>query len=222
MKHMLKQIETLKKKTLSLAAIVEECVAKAVRAIEKRDKKLAQEVLESGVVIDQMEVDVEEECLMILALYQPVAIDLRFVVAVFKLNTDLERISDLADNIAERAIFLAYQEEYEIPFDFKSMTEKTISMLKKSLDSLVNMDVKLAYTVIAMDDEVDAINRDMYIRVHEGIQNNPNSSEILIHLLCVSRHLERIADHATNIAEDVIYMIEGEIIRHKTENYIVK
>lgn len=217
--HLERELDRLKKKILALGAIVEERVRMAIKAMETRDRDLAKKVIESDDEIDQIEVDVEEGCLKILALYQPVAIDLRFIVAVIKINNDLERIGDIAVNIAERAAFLATQGKLDIPFDFAGMAEKTQSMLKKSLDSLVNMDADLAWEVGAADDEVDAINRDMYLQVQDGIRKNIDRMECLIHLLQASRHLERIADHATNIAEDVIYMINGEIVRHHAEDY---
>jgi phosphate transport system protein len=217
--HFDRELERLKKKILALGAIVEERVRMAIKAMETRDRELAEKVIEADDEIDQIEVDVEEECLKILALYQPVAIDLRFIVAVIKINNDLERIGDIAVNIAERAAFLATQGKLDIPFDFAGMAEKTQSMLKKSLDALVNMDSNLAWEVGAADDEVDAINREMYLQVQEGIRKNIDRMECLIHLLQASRHLERIADHATNIAEDVIYMINGEIVRHHAEDY---
>jgi phosphate transport system protein len=166
-----------------------------------------------------MEVDVEEECLKILALHQPVAIDLRFIVTALKINNDLERIGDLAVNIAERSEFLAGQEPISVPFDFEAMAEKTQWMVTESLDSLVDMDCKRAYQVCAADDEVDALNRKMYKQVEASIIAHPRWTRCLFHLLSVSRHLERIADHATNIAEDVIYMVEGKIVRHKAEDY---
>jgi phosphate transport system protein len=217
--HLERELDRLKKKILALGAIVEERVRMAIKAMETRDRELAKKVIEADDEIDQIEVDVEEGCLKILALYQPVAIDLRFIVAVIKINNDLERIGDIAVNIAERAAFLATQVKVDIPFDFAGMAEKTQSMLKKSLDSLVNMDADLAWEVGAADDEVDAINRDMYLQVQDGIRKNIERMECLIHLLQASRHLERIADHATNIAEDVIYMINGEIVRHRAEDY---
>ena len=217
--HLERELDRLKKKILALGAIVEERVRMAIKAVETRDRELAKKVIEADDEIDQIEVDVEEGCLKILALYQPVAIDLRFIVAVIKINNDLERIGDIAVNIAERAAFLATQGKVDIPFDFAGMAEKTQSMLKKSLDSLVNMDADLAWEVGAADDEVDAINRDMYLQVQDGIRKDIDRMECLIHLLQASRHLERIADHATNIAEDVIYMINGEIVRHHAEDY---
>ncbi len=217
--HLHGAIESLKKKLLSLSAIVEESVHKAAVALRDRNTGLAQSVIDSDIDIDHMEVDIEEECQKILALHQPVAHDLRFIIAVLKINNELERIGDLAVNIAERSVYLAQQEKIDIPFDFPGMSAKAQSMLRMSLDALVNQDVKLAYKVCAADDEVDAINTDMYYQVQEGIRKHPEHMESLIHLLSVSRHLERVADQATNIAEDVIYLIQGEIVRHRTEKY---
>ena len=219
--HFIKEIEKLKTQILALSAVVEEDLRRAVRSIEDRDAGLAEKVIEVDSEIDRQEVDVEEECLKILTLYQPVATDLRFVIAVLKINSDLERIGDLAVNIAERAIFLSTMPPSEVPLDFTRMMEKVQDMVKKSLDALVRLDGALAREVCADDDAVDNMNREMYDLVKEGIRRNPTKENInvMIHLLSVSRHLERIADHATNIAEDLIYMIEGEIVRHRTEDY---
>ena len=217
--HMKREIGKLKKMLLSLCRVVEERLKQAVRSIKERNANLARKVIEADMEIDHIEVDVEEECLKILALYQPVAVDLRFIVTALKINNDLERIGDLAVNIAEHSQFLAAQPRIDVPFDFDAMAEKTQSMLRRSLDALVNMDRKLAHEVCAADDEVDAMNRQMYQILQDGIRANPTQMESLIHLLSASRHLERIADHATNIAEDVIYMVEGEIVRHRTEEY---
>lgn len=217
--HFQREIDKLKKMVLSLGADVEDNVHKAVQALQNRDTALAEKIIASDEAVDRFEVYLEEECLKILALHQPVAIDLRFVIAVLKINNDLERIGDLAVNIAERAAFLATQEPVDIPFDFAGMSDKTKLMLRKSLDALVNMDAQMAWDVCAMDDEVDAINREMYNQVQEGIRQHPEKMNSLIHLLSTSRHLERIADCATNIAEDVIYMIAGEIVRHKAEDF---
>jgi phosphate transport system protein len=157
--------------------------------------------------------------LKILALHQPVAIDLRFIVAVLKINNDLERIGDLAVNIAERAIFLAGRPKINISIELIDMAHHAQSMLKKSLDALINHDAELAHKVCASDDTIDQMNRQMYLNVQEAILKNPEQISALIHLLSASRHLERVADHTTNIAEDVIYMVEGQIMRHKTEEY---
>jgi phosphate transport system protein len=212
--HLQREIDRLKRKILALGALVEDDLRQAVKALGERDDKLARRVVETDIEIDNMEVDVEEDCLKILALHQPVAIDLRFIIAVLKINNDLERIGDLSANIAERAASISKQEPVESPYDFPEMSQKVQAMLHTALDSLVNLDSKLAHTVLAADDEVDAINRSMYERVQQHIRRSPDKMDTLIQMLAVSRNLERIADHTTNIAEDVIYMIDGEIIRH--------
>jgi len=217
--HLKKEIDNLKKELLTLCGMVEDSFWQAVKSIKTRDVKLAEKVINSDIEIDQMEVKVEENCLKILALHQPVAIDLRFIITALKINNDLERIGDLAVNIAERSQFLSAQKQLDMLFDFEVMAEKTQAMVKKSIDALVNIDCNLASEVCQADDEVDAINHQMYEQVKAQIKQTPENIETLIHLLSVSRHLERIADHATNIAEDVIYMVKGEIVRHKTENY---
>jgi phosphate transport system protein len=218
-KHLQREIENLKKKILDLGAKIEAVVHEAIRSIEERDAVLAQKIIDEDIEIDHTEVEVEEDCLKILALYQPVAIDLRFIVAILKINSDLERIGDLGVNIAERSVFLASVPQVNASLDFARMSKKAESMLNRCLDALVNMSSELANEVCADDDEVDAMNRQMYLKIQEAIQEYPDQVSSLIHLLSVSRHLERIADHATNIAEDVIYMIEGQIVRHKTEDY---
>jgi phosphate transport system protein len=210
-----REIDRLKKEILVLSAIVEESVQNAVRSIASRDSKMAQKVIEADAEIDQMEVDLEESCLKVLALHQPVAIDLRFIVAVLKINNDLERIGDLAVNIAQRAGFLAVRPKVNIRLNLTEMAEKVQAMLHKSLDALINMDPVLAKSVCASDDAIDEMHEDMYKVVEDAIREKPEEIDTLIQLLSVSRQLERIADHATNIAEDVIYMVTGVISRHR-------
>ena len=219
--HMNKEVDRLKRQLMDLCGKAVESFQEAVKSINTRDGNLARKVIAEDVIIDRMEVEVEEECLKVLALYQPVAIDLRFIVTALKMNNDLERIGDLAVDIAEHSEFLAKQEAMDIPFDFENMAQKAHAMLAKSLDSLVQMDCELAREVLAADDEVDEMNRRMYRLVKEEATRQSDNIEVMIHMLSVARHLERIADHATNIAEDVIYMVEGEIVRHKSENYSV-
>ncbi|PWB70042.1 phosphate transport system regulatory protein PhoU [candidate division GN15 bacterium] len=216
--HLQREIEQLKKKILSLGASVEGSVRKAVSSVQQRDTALAERVIAGDVEIDQLEVDLEEDCLKILALHQPVAIDLRFIVAVLKINNDLERIGDLATNISERAVFLASRQQITTPYDLSAIAEKAQVMVRRSLDSLVNLDASLARDVCRMDDDVDALNREAFERAKNAIQRHPEQVDILIAYLSVSRYLERIADHATNIAEDVIYMTEGVIARHRAES----
>ena len=218
-KHFGREIERLKEQLFTLCTYVEEAVQNAARAIKHRDADLGRTVIEQDDRIDKEEVNVEEECLKILALHQPVAQDLRLVVAILKINNDLERIGDLAVNIAERAIFLADQRETPYPMDFITMGKKARAMLRSSIDALANEDLEGARAVCAADDEVDAMNREMYHIVEDGILEDPTQIKPLLHMLSASRHIERIADLATNIAEDVIYMIQGQIVRHRIEDY---
>jgi phosphate transport system protein len=213
-RHLQREIENLKRMILALSAIVEESVRQAVSAVETRDPQLAADVLAKDHQIDRMEMEVEEECLKILALYQPVAGDLRLIIAVLKINNDLERIGDLGVNLAERAVYLAERPPVGIPFDFAEICHRSLDMLRQSLDALMTRDAKLAYGVLSADDEVDAINREMYGKITQAIHSDPQRTDCMLSYLSATRGLERIADYATNIAEDVIYMIDGEIVRH--------
>lgn len=217
--HFIKEVDYLKDMILRLSGQVEALLEMAVQSVMSRDAAMATKVLDTDREIDLAEIDVEEECLKILALYQPVAHDLRFIIAVLKINNDLERIGDLAVNIAERAIFLAGQTMPSTDFDFPHMADMAKTMLRESLDALLKQNVRLAIHVRESDDEVDQLNRDMYEQIKESIRREPQHLDALIHLLSISRHLERVADHATNIAEDVIYMIKGEIVRHRFQRY---
>jgi phosphate transport system protein len=214
-RHFQREIERLKKNILALGAVIEDRVGMAIKAIQNHDAELAAQVIDLDREVDSKEVEIEEECLKILALYQPVAIDLRFIVTVIKINIELERIGDQTVNIAERIVNIARRNAVEAGFDYSIMAEKTRAMLKMSLDSLVNWNLELAVKVCSLDDEVDEIKRQIYDKVKEAIKEHPQNVGYLINLLLISRHLERIADHATNIAQDVIYLIEGKIHRHR-------
>jgi phosphate transport system protein len=213
-KHLQKELEKLKKAILSLGAMVEERVRMAIKSIDSRDAALATDLIKKDYEIDEFEVEVEEECLKVLALHQPVAVDLRFLVAVIKINNDLERIGDEAVNIAKRVAYMAKREKVGVTFNYTEMTDKTETMLTQSLDALVNLDLDVAFKVLTLDDEVDDLHRKMYDQVKDVMHEQPHQVGYLMNFLLISRHLERIADHATNIAEEVIYMIEGEIVRH--------
>lgn len=209
-----REVEKVKSELLLLSAQVERSIVQAMEALEKRDRALAIEVIERDEEIDQAEVDLEEECLKILALHQPVASDLRFMVAVLKINNDVERIGDLAVSIAEHAVFQIDRGCVEIPFPYREMASKARWMVNTALDAFVKLSPTLAQQVRDADDEVDAINRDMYDKVVAKVRQHPDKAEALINLIGLSRALERMADQATNIAEDVIYLVEGEIVRH--------
>lgn len=209
-------------KLLHLGAMAETAIDKAEFAFTNLDVALAREVIASDHLSDLKEVEIEEDCLKILALHTPVATDLRFVVATLKINNDLERVCDLAVNIAERVVFLGSRPPVKAPADFGPMWALCLKMVNDCLESFVEGDTQLAKAVCEQDDEVDAINRKVYQLVYDEIKRDPEKTEALIHYLSISKHLERVADYATNIAEDVIYMVEGEIIRHKPELYHLK
>jgi phosphate transport system protein len=213
-KRLQRELDNLKKMILSLGAMVEERVRMAVKAIESRDADLAAEIIRTDHEIDENEVEIEEECLKVLALHQPVAVDLRFIVAVIKINNDLERVADEASNIAKCVQFIAHEERVKVPFDYNMMAQKAEFMVKMSLDALVNLDEDLALRVLTLDDEVDQMNGETHRQIKGALAGQPARAQYLINFLLISRYLERIADHATNLAEEVIYMIEGEIVRH--------
>jgi len=217
-RHIEHQIQQLKQLILRFGTIVEESINRSNIALFKKDVALARRVMDNDSEIDRMEVEVEEECLKILALYQPVAADLRFVVAVLKINNDLERIGDLARNIAKRVAQLENTGPYELPHEIPLMAKQAEEMVKKSLDAVVNGDPDLARLIREEDDVVDAGRQTVRKLMMEQIKQNPESVESLLRINSVSKHLERIADMATNIAEDVIYMVEGEIVRHRQDS----
>lgn len=218
-KHLQIEIRRLKKRILTIGVTVVEAIQKALTALHERREEIAREVIEGDRRIDRAEVEVEEECLKILALHQPVAEDLRFIAAVMKINNDLERMGDEAVNIAEHAAFLASTAPIPVPTQLKDMTEATMLMVRDSLDAFVNSDSRASRQVCARDDEVDQYNREIINIIWKMMEQDPKTIGRATHLFSVSRHLERIADHATNIAEDVVYMVEGKIIRHRAEFY---
>ncbi len=217
-KHLRRAIHTMMNRLIAMSARVEENVRLAVRAVEERDEGLAQKALAMDAEIDQMEIDIEEECLQILALHQPVAIDLRYIVASLKINNDLERIGDLALDIAKHASILIPAPVTVKKFKFCDLYEAVQGMLRDSLDSVVNLDPEKAFAVMRADDLVDEMNRGMCSAVLLEIKDDPENAEILIQNMHISRRLERIADLATNIAEDLIYLTRGEIVRHGNVN----
>lgn len=217
-KHVARQVEQLKQKILYVGSMVEGALAQAVLALISRDDAIARTVIDEDDDIDRLEVDVEEDCLKVLALYQPVAVDLRFVVAVLKINNDLERMGDLAKNIAKKTIYLARHEPLDLPIDFRGMAAQAQSMVRASLDALVNGDVQLAARVRHDDDELDTMRSRIHDVVRSEIRKQPDRVEYLLKLYSVAKHLERVGDMATNIAEEVIYMVEGEIVRHQHDD----
>ena len=214
-RHIEHQIAQLKDSILRFGTIVEEAISRSNTALFKQDVELAQKVMANDGEIDRLKVELEEECLKILALYQPVAADLRFVVAVLKINNDLERIGDLASNIAKTVSQLTTSGPFNLPEEISIMAKQAEEMVKNSLDAVVQADPDLARQVRDDDDVVDAGRQAVRTLVMQQIKKNPEKVESLLQINSVSKHLERIADMATNISEDVIYMVEGEIVRHR-------
>lgn len=218
-KRFKEELVELKKCVLKMGNLVETAISNSIKALLERDEKLAEEVINADDDINRAEIVIDEKCLDLLALHQPVAVDLRFIAAVMKINGELERMGDLAVNVAERAKYLATQPELKVSLDFTKMMEFTQKMVRESLDALINKDPKLARRICMEDDIVDDLNRQMFIELIKCMKENPETIERSTHLMLVSRHLERIADQATNIAEDVVYMVEGKIIKHHAEEY---
>ncbi|MCL4161600.1 UNVERIFIED_CONTAM: hypothetical protein GTU68_064423 [Idotea baltica] len=203
---------------MALFGIVEQMIDKAVRALCEQKVELADEVIATDHDVNQTEVEIEEDCLKILALHQPVAADLRRVASVFKINSDIERIADLACNIAERARCMHQHPYFPIPDELPVMAKQACKMVRMALDSFVEGDVRLAKKVIQMDAAVDGANLSVIEELQELMKQDSGLVEAALHCFSASRHLERIADHAENIAEDVIYFVDGEIIRHRHEH----
>jgi phosphate transport system protein len=207
-------MDRLNQHLVAIAKRVEEQVNTAFNAVVQLDVASARRVIKGDAEVDNVEVQMEEECLKLLALYQPVANDLRLIVAVLKINNDLERIGDHAKNMAEVVLHMAEGEPLKIPDRMISIFEKTKLMLRKALLAFVELDLKLAEAVLSMDDEVDALCKSELPLQVELMKHEPNHVEQRIMLLSVCRQLERIGDHASNIAEDIVYLLSGEIIRH--------
>ena len=213
--HLIRDLESLKKELLQLGNLVESAINSAILALHNRETVLADRVLQIELEINEKEVQIEEECLKMPALHQPVAVDLRFIVAVLKVDNDLERMGDFAKNIAKRALVLANLNPVPISSEFVTeLPDLVRTMVRKSLDALVTLDVELARNVIRMDKRVDEINAKMYTEVQQMIEQDVSRTEVALNLLSCSRHMERIADLSTNIAEDVLFMVEGKVIRH--------
>ncbi len=215
--HLRRDLDRLKRKILSFGAAVEENAQLAVKALRDFDTDAAQRVIDRDDAINQEEVEIEDECLKILALHQPVAVDLRFVVTVLKVNTDLERIADFSVNVAKRARRLAGLPRITLPKELVVIAEKAMSMVNSALDCLVEQDADLAREVCLADDEVDDLQRKLHDIVEREIRANPESISQWMQVFSTIRYFERMGDLATNIAEDVIYLVEGEVIRHKEQ-----
>jgi len=215
--HFQRELETLKENLLKMATIVEEVLRDAIQSLVKRDSDLAKKTMEREDQINLMENTIDEMCLKLLALRQPMAVDLRFITSAMKIITDLERMGDQAVNICERVFSLNQEPQLKPYIDIPRMAEIAQSMVKDVLDAFVNRDSKLARSVCERDDLVDGLNDQVFRELLTYMISDPKTITRAVHLMIVCRCLERIADHATNIAEDVIFMVDALVIKHHAD-----
>ena len=213
-RHFDEELKLLKNKLLEMAGAVEQAIYHSVKSLVNREEKLANDVIQNDRKINDLELEVEDLCLKLLALHQPMAVDLRFIAAAMKINNDLERMGDQAVNIAERATDLLTQPPLKPLTDIPRMAEEAQKMVKDSIDAFVNGDAARAQEICRRDSVVDSLNDQVFRELLTYMLASPNNIERALDLVLVSRHLERIADHATNIAEEVIYIVEGKVIKH--------
>ena len=216
-KHLERDLDDLQKNILGLASLVEKALSQSITALRDRNPDIARSVIQGDVQIDKEENQINEDCLKILALHQPVAGDLRRCTAAMMIITDLERMGDLAEEISERAIQLCNPPLFPIPEGLQRMADMTTIMVRQSLDAFVNLDVKQALMVVRMDDEVDRYNNQIIQEIIKLMTESSLNIQHGLSMFSAVRHIERIADHATNIAEDVVYLVEGEIVRHRVQ-----
>jgi phosphate transport system protein len=213
-RHFDDELKSLKEKILRMGGLAEEQVQGALRALLERDSDLARKVIENDHRVNSMDVEVDEDCLRLLALQQPTARDLRFITTAMKISTELERISDLAENICERAVELNEEPQLKPYIDIPRMANWSLRMVKEALDAFVNNDAELARKVCRDDDFVDDLTHQLFRELLSFMLENPQTITRAIRITFIAKYLERIADHATNVAELVVYMVEGKIIRH--------
>ncbi len=213
-RHFHEELEALKQTLLAMGGVVEDQIRRVMRALLERDDALAQEVIDRDRQVNAYDVEVDEQCVGLLALHQPTAGDLRFITTAMKIVTDLERIGDQAVNIAQRVLELNREPQLKPYIDLPRMAEKAQRMVKESLDAFVARDTELARRVCGEDGEVDAFKEQIFRELLTFMMEDARTIPRAIRLILVSRFLERVADHATNIAEMVVYMVEGKMVRH--------
>ena len=213
-RHFDKEQKTVKEKILRMGAMVEEQIANAIKALVERNPDLARQVIASDHNVNALDVEIDEDCLRLIALYQPMAIDLRFLTTAMKIATELERMSDLAENICERAIELNEEPQLKPYIDIPRMGDHAQRMVKEALDSFVNRDSRLARKVCNDDDFMDDLTHQIFRELLSFMIEDPHTISRAVRITFISKYLERVADHATNVAELVVYLVEGKIIRH--------
>jgi phosphate transport system protein len=220
-RHFDRELENLKQDLLRMAALAETAVGKSVESVTNRDSDRAREVIIDDITLNRMELAIEEQAFKLLALRQPVATDLRLTVAAMRIATELERIGDQAVNIAERALELNSRPPLELPIDIKLMADMALGMVRTSIDAFVNQDPKLALQVCQRDVEVDILDDEYIQKLLDSMIKESRWVTRLHHFIIVVRNLERIADLATNIAEDIVFIVEGRVIKHRCEDWMM-
>jgi phosphate transport system protein len=215
-RHLDQDLHRVRQSLLRMGGMVEGMVAQATQSLLDRNNRLSTEVIEGDRDVDQLEIEIDDMCHLILGTKQPTAVDLRFLVAVMKINSDLERIGDSAVNIAQSVLQLNDQPPLKPYIDLPQLSELVQTMVRKALDAFVRRDARLATEVCESDDAVDGLYKQLFRELLTYMIEDPKTVSRALHLLLISRNMERIADHATNIAEDVIYYVEGRDIRHST------
>ena len=213
-RHFDEVLEQLKEKLLKMSSLVEQSIGSSIKALSERNSELAYKVIKADDAVNMLEIEIDDLCLKLLALYQPTAGDLRFITSTMKINSDLERIGDLAVNISERTLDLIKVPPLKLKIDIPKMAVAAQAMLKDSLNAFVNKDSKLAYEVCKRDDEVDDLNHEIFMALLSCKSEELTPVERVIDLVLVAKNLERVADHSTNICEDIIYMVDGKVIKH--------
>jgi len=216
-RHFDEDLRALKSKLLTMGGLVEDQIVSALRSLVERDSDLARKVIERDREVNALDVFIDQKCLNLLALHQPAASDLRFITTAMKISTELERMSDLAENVAERAIELNEEPQLKPYIDIPRMANWTLRMVKESLDAFVNQDADLARKVCADDDFVDDLTEQLFRELVSFMLENPSNITRAIRLTFIGKYFERIGDHATNVAELVVYLVEGTIIRHSAD-----
>ena len=217
LRHFDQELEQLKSKLLAMSALVESAIYRSITAVVQKERKLAEEVLQTETRVNQMEIEIDDQAVSLLALQQPMASDLRLITAAIKINTDLERMGDLAVNIAERALALMDEPMVQPLIDIPHIAALVQGMVRKALDAFVSKDADLARSVLASDDAVDNLRTAFFHELISFMQREPAHISQGLNLLSIVRNLERIADHSTNIAEDVLFYVKGVDVRHHSE-----
>ena len=213
-RHFDEALKQLKEKLLRMSSLVEEAIGTSIKALMERNAELAYKVIKADDTVNMLEIEIDDLCLKLLALYQPTAGDLRFITSTMKINNDLERIGDLAVNIGQRTLDLLKVPPLKLRIDIPKMAVASQAMLKDSLNAFVNKDSKLAYEVCKRDDEVDNLNHGIFMELLHAKPEDQKPVERVIDIILVAKNLERVADHSTNICEDIIYMVDGKVIKH--------